>query len=617
MDARAARRYRDSMLGTKRASWVAAITTLGFVLGCASEGGFRRSRVDGGDPGAPPPAADGGPGSSGHEACNGLDDDRDGEVDEGCTCEIGSVQPCWGGDPALAGVGACTRGTQTCVEGGVEFARWGECVGAGTPSTERCNERDDDCDGATDEGCSCTPRETRPCWTGPPEAEGVGACRAGTQTCEPSADGASAGWGGCFGAVLPAPEACNGADDDCDGEVDDGCECIPGATRPCYEGPAGTRGIGLCRDGVQRCEAGAGGVGSRWSLCEGATLPSMELCNGADDDCDGVPDQTCACRPGETRSCYSGPPGTRGIGLCRDGSQSCVASGSSASWGACVGERLPAAETCDGRDEDCDGRTDEGACRMPPTVRCPSPVTTRPLVPVTLTATASDPDGVIASYGWTLVSAPAGASGTFSMPTSASTQFTPNLVGVYTVQVTVRDDHGLSASCTTTVTATGDGIRVELTWNTDRTDVDLHLLRMAGGTGWFNVPNDCYYANRRPMWDAPGTMDDPRLDIDDVDGFGPENINIDVPVVGAAYRVGVHYYADRGVGPSAVTVRIYCGDISVTPAATFMRTLSNGSGLPDANDFWRVADVVWAGEDRCTVRALDTLTTGGVARTTP
>jgi hypothetical protein len=274
-------------------------------------------------------------------------------------------------------------------------------------------------------------------------------------------------------------------------------------------------------------------------------------------------------------------------------------------------------ETCDRTDEDCDGRVDEGACRVPPTVSCPPPARTRPLVPVTLTAMASDADGVIASYEWTLVSAPPGASGTFSSPTAATTSFTPNLVGVYTVQVTVRDDQGLSASCTTTVTATGDGIRVELTWNTDRSDVDLHLLRMAGGTGWFNVPNDCYYANRTPMWDAPGTADDPRLDIDDVNGFGPENINIDVPVAGATYRVGVHYYSAHGAGPSTATVRIYCGDISTTPVTTMMRTLTNGSGIPDANDCWRVADIVWVGEDRCMVRTIDTLTTGGAARTTP
>ena len=249
---------------------------------------------------------------------------------------------------------------------------------------------------------------------------------------------------------------------------------------------------------------------------------------------------------------------------------------------------------------------------------CPAPLTTRPLVAVTLVGTAMDADGVIASWSWTLVSSPPGSTGSFGSPASPVTSFTPNLVGVYTIRLTVTDDDGLTATCTTTVTATGDGIRVELQWNTNFSDVDTHLLRMAGGTGWFNSPNDCYYANANPSWDAAGTPDDPRLDIDDVEGYGPENINLDVPVTGATYRVGIHYYADDGVGASTATVRIYCGDIAVTPAYMTSRTLANGGGITsDANDFWRVADVRWNGGDSCTVTAINTLTTGGTARTTP
>ena len=69
--------------------------------------------------------------------------------------------------------------------------------------------------------------------------------------------------------------------------------------------------------------------------------------------------------------------------------------------------------------------------------------------------------------------------------------------------------------------------------------------------------------------------------------------------------------------PSTVTVRIYCGDVSTTPVATYNRTLTNGSGLSDANDFWRVADVRWTAADMCTVTAINTLTTGTGARATP
>ncbi|MBI2897474.1 MAG: hypothetical protein HYY06_28200 [Deltaproteobacteria bacterium] len=64
-----------------------------------------------------------------------------------------------------------------------------------------------------------------------------------------------------------------------------GCACdgepVPIA---CYEGPAETANIGACSTGLSRCRDGA------WSACEGQVLPSDEVCNTIDDDCDGVID---------------------------------------------------------------------------------------------------------------------------------------------------------------------------------------------------------------------------------------------------------------------------------------------------------------------------------------
>jgi hypothetical protein len=61
------------------------------------------------------------------------------------------------------------------------------------------------------------------------------------------------------------------------------------------------------------------------------------------------------CAPGASRSCYDGPAGTEGQGLCKAGSQTCANDG--ASWGACVGEVLPKPEDCaTPEDEDCDGK---------------------------------------------------------------------------------------------------------------------------------------------------------------------------------------------------------------------------------------------------------------------
>ncbi|MBX3246747.1 MAG: hypothetical protein KF901_06155 [Myxococcales bacterium] len=77
--------------------------------------------------------------------CNGLDDDCDGHVDEGCACTPGAVD-----DRCGASVGVCTLGTRTCELVGGE-ATWSTCTGI-APSAETCNHLDDDCDGRIDEG---------------------------------------------------------------------------------------------------------------------------------------------------------------------------------------------------------------------------------------------------------------------------------------------------------------------------------------------------------------------------------------------------------------------------------------------------------------------------------
>ncbi|MEZ4475225.1 MAG: MopE-related protein [bacterium] len=99
--------------------------------------------------------------------------------------------------------------------------------------------------------------------------------------------------------MLPSREACNSADDDCNGQVDDGCECLPGAIRTCYA--SGVRDVGACQAGHQAC-----GRDARWSLLR-RPRPSQEVCDRVD-DCDGRVDEgivmTCASlvpRPGPSR----------------------------------------------------------------------------------------------------------------------------------------------------------------------------------------------------------------------------------------------------------------------------------------------------------------------------
>ncbi len=139
------------------------------------------------------------------EPCNGFDDDQDGEVDEGCACEAGSVQACFLAAPDLAGVGICVAGQQVCLgNGSGEFGvtEWSDCVGAVGPALESCGDGvDSDCDGE-DPACDST---------GSGGAGGAG-----------SGGGGSGGGSGC----TPTTEVCeNGIDEDCDG-ADDSCDVI-------------------------------------------------------------------------------------------------------------------------------------------------------------------------------------------------------------------------------------------------------------------------------------------------------------------------------------------------------------------------------------------------------
>ena len=171
-------------------------------------------------------------------------------------------------------------------------------------------------------------------------------------------------------------------------------------------------------------------------------------------------------------------------------------------------------------------------------------------------------DRAIIGYEWSLTSAPEGNTSALSTRTGVTTSLTPQLAGTYRVELTVINDLSLRSEepCIIDLEASPDeDLWVELFWSHSREDMDLHVMRPAG------VPRsggDCYYANCRNGldWGTTGEdADDPVLDLDDIPGVGPENINISDPEPGD-FTVFVHDFpGNNRPEPTDVTVNIYLG----------------------------------------------------------
>ncbi len=170
--------------------------------------------------------------------------------------------------------------------------------------------------------------------------------------------------------------------------------------------------------------------------------------------------------------------------------------------------------------------------------------------------------GTIVDYSWELTSKPAGS--TVLMPSGGAirSNFQPDLAGDYIGKLTVTNDQGVTDSCETTLESIpAQNLWIEMYWTERPDDMDLHLIRDGGQ---LNSRDDCYWSNctNGLSWGANGAQDDPSLDLDDIEGLGPENINISEPE-NVIYSVAVHDYylsnwpASDVTSGNDVTVNIY------------------------------------------------------------
>ena len=216
------------------------------------------------------------------EVCNGIDDNCDGNTDEG-------VQNTYYADADGDSYGDAGSTTMACEapEGYVSDAT--DCndadAGVNPGAAEICNGLDENCDGNSDEGLTFTT------YYADADGDTYGDAGATTSTCNGAPEGYVSDATDCNdadGAVNPgATEVCNGIDDNCDGNIDEGVQST-------FYADADGDAYGDAGSTTMACEAPEGYVADATDCndADGSVNPgAAEVCNGIDDNCDGNIDE--------------------------------------------------------------------------------------------------------------------------------------------------------------------------------------------------------------------------------------------------------------------------------------------------------------------------------------